>query len=284
MDVYPLILPKKDEEAWAAHVKATVHDAELRDFWHRFDNDKKRDQKIEPLMSRLWPIMRSNLISIFGQAQSGFSMAEVIRGNKILLINLSGLEEMSSRLAGTIFTNAVWQAAKANKVSKPNFLYIDEFQSFTKIPVDAEDMLAKSRSFGLGLVLANQHLGQLSDDMRDAIMSNAHTKVIFQTGDPTDARRLAASFGRMVTPEDFTTLGRYEALARIATEAGTSAPLTLSTLPPMQSVGMSSKVRYASRGNYGKRADEVREEMDAKRTGYKSARKRQPPTSDTWGI
>lgn len=284
MDVYPLLMPKKDEEAWAAHLKASVHDAELKDFWQRFDADKKRDQKIEPLMSRLWPIMRSNLINIFGQAQSGFSMADIICGNKILLINLAGLEDMSARLAGTIFTNAVWQAAKANKMSRPNFLYIDEFQSFLKLPVDAEDMLAKSRSFGLGLVLANQHLAQLSDDMRDAIMSNAHTKIIFQTGDPRDASRLAASFGRMVTPEDFTTLGRYEALARIATETGTSAPLTLSTMPPMTPVGMGAKVRYASRSNYGRRADEVREDMDTKRTGYTPVKKRQPPKQNDWGI
>lgn len=274
MDVYPLLIPKSDEVAWAANLKDSVHDPEIRDFWQRFDKDPKRDQKIEPLMSRLWPIMRSNLINIFGQAESGFSMADVIKNNKILLINLAGLEDMSAKLAGTILTNAVWQAVKSNPVKTPNFLYIDEFQSFLKLPVDPQDMLAKARSFGLGLVLANQHLAQLDDDMRDAIMSNAHTKVIFQVGDPTDARRLAASFGSMVTAEDFVNLGRYEALARVATETGNSAPFTMTTLAPTDPTGLNQQVRYASRANYGKRVDEVRAAMTTKRRAYDQAKPR----------
>lgn len=285
MDVRALIDPKEREEEWAHQLRMSVADPEVRDWWVDFERDKKRDEKIAPLKSRLWPIMRSNLINIFGQSKSGFSMADVIKNNKILLINLAGLEDMSAKLAGTIFTNSVWQAVKANPVHKPNFLYIDEFQSFLKLPVDPQDMLAKSRSFGLGMVLANQHLGQLTDDMRDAIMSNAQTKIIFQTGDPTDARRLATSFGRTVTHEDFTVLGRYEALARIATESGTSAPLTLNTLPPMPTVGHSAQVRYKSRGNYGTRVDDVRAEMESRRNVQGTAKKRRsPPQTPGWGI
>lgn len=282
MDVRALADPKPSEEAWAQHLRENVHDPEIRDWWADFKTDKNRESKLAPLKSRLWPIMRSNLINIFGQSKSGFSMADIVRDNKILLINLAGLEPIAANLAGTIFTNAVWQAVKAHPVKTPNFLYIDEFQSFLKLPVDPEDMLAKSRSFGLGLVLANQHLAQLTDDMRDAIMSNAHTKIIFQAGDPTDARRLAASFGRMVTPEDFTSLGRYEALARIATDKGNSAPLTMSTLPPMEMVGLADRVRYASRGNYGKRVDEVQAELAGRRTGYAAPKaRRTPPKRDT---
>lgn len=283
MNVRPLLMPKPYQKPWAEHLKRTVPDREIREWWEEFDHDDPRsrslrDQKIQPLRTRLWPMMRSPLINVFGQAQSRFSMADVIRNHMNLFINVTGLEEMSKRLAATIFVNAAWQAVQANPVEKPNFIYLDEFQDILELISDPRDMLAKSRSFGLGMVLANQYIGQLTDDMRDAILSNVQTKLIMHSENPTDNHRLAASFGKMVTPEDFSMLGRYEVLARIATPSGTSTPLTLTTLPPRKSVGLGARARAASHHNYAKRVDQIREEMETKYSGYVKTTKSQRPT------
>jgi hypothetical protein len=143
-------------------------------------------------------------------------------------------------------------------------------------------MLAKSRSYGLGLVLLNQYIGQLDDDMRDAIISNVQSKFIMHSENPTDNHRLAASFGKMVTPEDFSMLGRFEVLARVATESGTSAPFTMTTLPspiPSDAVleRLGAHARYESRRNYARRVDEVRKEMEGRRTSFAVTPRRQRP-------
>jgi len=53
----------------------------------------------------------------------------------------------------------------------------------------------RSRSYGLSMVLAHQHLDQLPERMRRAVLANARSKVVFQaTAD--DARVLAREFGR----------------------------------------------------------------------------------------
>lgn len=285
MDVMALLRPKPHEEAWAAHLKRSVAEQELRDWWDDFDHrDKNREAKIETLKNRVWPMMVPNLMNVFGQAKSTFSMGDVIRKHMNLFINLDGLPDMSKRLAGTIFANAVWQAVQANPVDWPNFLYIDEAQDFTQLMADAREMLAKSRSYGLGTVLANQYIGQFDDDMRDAIISNVQTKLIMHSENPKDNNLLAASFGKMVKPEDFSALGRYEVLARIATPSGTSSPLTMRTLepkplPPGPITQLGQRVREASRKNYANRVDVIRNEMDKRRTSYgPTTTKRPRPT------
>jgi hypothetical protein len=51
----------------------------------------------------------------------------------------------------------------------------------------------KRAAITLGLVLAHQHLGQLTSATREAIVANARTRVVFQCG-LDDARALAAEF------------------------------------------------------------------------------------------
>lgn len=54
-------------------------------------------------------------------------------------------------------------------------MYLDEFQSFLRLPVSAEEMLAKVRLFKLGMRLAQVHLDQLRSmpELHSAVMNNA---------------------------------------------------------------------------------------------------------------
>ena len=83
------------------------------------------------------------------------------------------------------------------------------------------------------MVLAHQHLDQLPDSIRSAVLANARSKVVFQTTFD-DARVLAREFGRAVSDEDFMNLGAYEVLCRFATAEGISAPVSGVTLPPLE--------------------------------------------------
>lgn len=284
-DLADLVSPGPDDLDWRDNLVRNVRDPQLKNFWQRFDNQPRarQDQIAQPVLSRVWPMSRSKLLNIFGQSESSFQMTDVVHGNKILLVNLAGIEREAATLTGTLLMNALWHAVKTTKGEKHNFLYLDEFQDFMTLPIDTEDMLAKSRGFGLGMVLANQHLGQLPGTMRDAIMSNARTKIVFQTN-ANDARAFANNFGKSVSDDDFLYLGRYEAISRVATSEGVSAPLTLTTYKAARATGNSHDVRQASRDAYGRDLESVQQQMIARRKVTATPR-RKPNigTAPSWG-
>jgi hypothetical protein len=152
-------------------------------------------------------------------------------------------------------------------------LYLDEFQSLLQLPIDPEDMLAKARSFNLAMVLAHQHLGQLSLELRGAIMANTRSKVVFQTT-ADDARAFAREFGRLISEDDFINLDQFEVIARLATTEGISNPVTGVTLPPRKSTGLTRRAREISRKQYGRAVSDVDAEIQ-RRTSW-TAQKRKP--------
>lgn len=266
LDLTTLLMPgTKEEIDWADRIRRT-DDRELNHFWQRFENQNRaaQDRFVQPVLDRIWQLSsRPELRHIIGQSQSSFQMADVIAQRKILLVNLKNLPKETASLAGTLLMNAIWHAVKTTPAPGATFLYLDEFQDFINLPVDPEDMLAKSRSMNLGMVLAHQHLGQLPADLRQAIMANARTKVVFQTS-AEDAQRMSREFGNAVAEHDFMHLGQYETISRIATSSGISPPLSMSTNQPSPSYHSASKVRTLSRERYGKAKSDVMDEIDGR--------------------
>lgn len=290
VDLGPLLVPMTQEEMnWRDSLVRNLKDTELRNFWQRFENQPRaaQDRITQPVMDRIWQLnARPELRNVIGQSMSGFQMTDVIEGNKILLVNLSGLGRDTASLTGTLIMNALWHAVKTTRGRRPNYLYLDEFQDYLKLPVDPEDMLAKARGFGLGMTLAHQHLGQLPTDMRQAVMANARTKVIFQTSS-ADAQAMAREFGsHHVDDSDFMHLGSYEAIARVATSnGGVSTPITLVTNEPAKGYGLAQQVRQVSRQTHGRPAAEVQAEIVARRTTAVPTKRRRPKLGGdaAWG-
>lgn len=288
IDLAPLLVPMtSDEIAWSDALIRSLKDRELRNFWQRFHNQPRtaQDRITQPVMDRIWQLnARPEIRHIIGQSDGGLNIADVLASNKILLVNLSGLPEKSASLFGTLVMNAIWHGVKSTKSPKPNFLYVDEFQSLTNLPVDAEDMLAKARSFGLGMTLAHQHLNQLPHDLRQAVSANTATKLVFQTN-ADDATAMARDFGSSVSAEDFMHLGQYEVLARIATPNGISAPLTLTTSEPLPGHNFAPELTSHSRASYSRPSHEVEQEITARRTPAKAPQTRRPHigSNPEWG-
>lgn len=279
VDLGTLLMPMTSEEVrWADEMRRTSS-KDIRQFWQRFENQPRasQDRIVQPVMDRIWQLTaRSDLKHIIGQSESTFQIADVIKDHKILLVNLEGVAKDTASLTGTLMMNAIWQAAKSNPTpDKPNFLYLDEFQSFINLPVDPEDMLAKARSYGLGMVLAHQHIAQLPQDIRSAVLNNARTKVVFQTA-ADDARTMAREFGSKVDETDFMHLGTFEALARVTVGGSVSSPLTLTTSAPMHGYGKAGQVRNISRGRYGRPLADVQAAMGSRTTTQSDANRRRP--------
>jgi hypothetical protein len=279
VDLAPLLMPMTDEEgAWRDDLIGSVKDRELRDYWKRFFAQPRgaQDRIVQPVMDRIWQLNgRPEIRNIIGQSKSSFTMREVIENNRILLINLADVGADTASLTGTLLMNSLWGAARATRGSRPNFLYMDEFQDFIKLPISPEDLLAKARSFGLGAVFAHQHLDQLAADLRNAVLANARTKVVFQTS-AKDASTLSREFGDAVSDSDFMNLGTHEVIMRIATGTSVSRPVTGVSLPPARPVISTSAVRTRSRDQHGRAVNDIEAEIAARRSVRMEPKRKRP--------
>jgi hypothetical protein len=219
-------------------------------------------------MNRAWQLVsRPEARYIIGQSQSSFKMADVLAGNKILLVSLAGLPTETASLLGTLLVNALWTAAQTMTPDKPNFLYLDEFQLMTRLPMGLDDMLARARKHKLGVVLGTQYLEDLPMELKNAVINNARSRVIFQSS-AKEARTWQQEMGRQyVTENDITRLPRYEAYAQLVTDSGVGQPVTLHALKPLPTTGVAKEAIAISQHKYGKPLADVEAQMVARRKG-----------------
>jgi hypothetical protein len=250
-----------------------LNDHVLESFWGWFESlsDAERAQAVGPVLNKLRAfLLRRRLRTVIGQAESKISLERVITERKILLVSLAKgvLGEDAAGLLGAAVIARLWQTVQARaaipaKDRHPVFCHIDEFQDYIQLPTPLGDVLAQARGYGLGLTLAHQHLGQLPKDVRDAVINNARSKVVFQTS-AADARVLARELGPIVEPDDLQALGAFEAYLAAAGGRSVLPPVSIRTLPLGPGMGRAQAIRAASRQRYGREADAVDAEIRAR--------------------
>lgn len=210
----------------------------LRFFWHWYDSlsDAEQSSVIAPVMNKIRPfLLRTSLRTMLGQRQLRFDPMAIFTERKVLLVplrkGLIGAE--AANLLGALVVGQLWQLAQARSSIEqrrrhPVFAYLDEFQDYLHLPTDFADVLAQARGLGLGLVLAHQHLGQLSPNIRDSVLANAQSRIAFRLGHE-DAVRLAR--GSALEAEDLAHLGRYQIYASILDNGERTPFASASTIP-----------------------------------------------------
>lgn len=198
--------------------------------------------------------------NIFGQPRSTIDIEKAVRDNKIILINLSKglLGEANSTLLGMILlakiTATLMARAKDISLDKkvtPFYLYVDEFQNIAS--ENFSILLAEARKFGLGLILANQYLSQISDHkIRDSILGNVGTMISFRLG-LEDAQILESQFLPSFSKENLCNLPNYNAVMRTNVDGERVVPTTFTTIRPNIPTNVTSadSLREGSRKKYG---------------------------------
>jgi len=185
-------------------------------------------------------------------------MGQVLDGGVLLARLPKGLlGDDTSRLLGSFVVAAVWQAAthrarlgQAARVDSS--LYVDECQNFLNLPRSFEELLAEARGYRLSLVLAHQHLAQLPKELREAVSSNARTKVWFSMS-PEDAHALGRHMAPEVSEHDLAHLGAYQAAARLVVDGQETPACTLRTRPAPPAIsGRAEAVAAAARAAHGR--------------------------------
>lgn len=250
-----------------------LDDYVLEGFWAWYDalSPGERAQAIGPVLNKLRTfLLRRRLRAVIGQSESTFSLPQVLAERKVLLVNLSKgeLGEDASSLLGAAILAALWQAVQARASlpvgeRRPVFCFVDEFQDYLRLPTSLADVLAQARSYGFGLHLAHQHLGQLPSEVRHAVLANARSKVVFQAA-ADDARVLAREFAPYLSPTDLQNLGPYEAVFAPSAEGRVVPPATIATVPAPPTTGHATAARALSRRRYGRDAAAVEEALRAR--------------------
>jgi hypothetical protein len=117
-------------------------------------------------------------------------MEQVMANEGVAIVNLGKVGQDTASILGTLLISQV-QLAAMKRVNIPYgrrvpfYLYVDEFQNFVGTGFDK--ILSEAGKFKLSLTLAHQFLGQLDQRMRDTIVGNIGTMMIFRVGD--DDRR-----------------------------------------------------------------------------------------------
>jgi hypothetical protein len=285
-DLPALLSPRYDEVPWRDELIRNLDDPELLHFWQRLENQgtARRDQIVAPVLSRFWHFNRPQLRANFGQRQSAFTMQQAVEGNKLVFVNLTGVDRGTMQILGSMMVNMLRREVWKGNLERPFYLVADEVQNVLHLPIGISDMLAQARSFKLGLIMANQSAHQLPLDIRQAVMANARTKVAFQC-EVDDAKIMAQQFGSGLTEHDFMNLRNYDAYARIATDDGVSPPVSFHPLEPAKPRGTSRSARLASQHNYGKSLGEVEAEVHSWRQAKSpdaGIRKRPKISGDDW--
>jgi hypothetical protein len=247
----------------------------LGPFWAWYDalSDGERTSAIGPVLNKLRTfLLRRRLRNILGQAEPVFDFDKALAERAIVLVPLTKglLGEEAAALLGSLVVTRLWQAVQKRAgmaaADRPaTFAYIDEFQDYLHLPVGVETMLAQARGLGLGLTLAHQHLGQLPTSVREAVLANARSRVIFQVASK-DAGALAKELAPYLKAPDLQGLGRYEVVTTLATGARVAPPATAVTLEPPEVTGQAATARLRSRSYYGAAKADVEAAIAARHT------------------
>jgi len=178
---------------------------------------------------------------VISGGQSTVSIAETVKAGGILLVRIPEWEVSASAAAflGSFVQERVrlaaygrWSSIVNKGEALPFFLYVDEFQTFATSGF--EEIVAEARKFGLGLILANQNLGQLSSFsrftgtssslLREAVLGNVANLVVLGVGS-RDAEVLGAELG--VEADSVRRIGVYSALVKARVRGEETPTFTL---------------------------------------------------------
>lgn len=254
-------------------ITKTLEDKTIRAFWEKefagFDK-RQRTEVISPILNKVGQFLSDPLIRhIVGQQKNRIPFREVLDHKKILLTNLAKgkIGEDNAVLLGSLLLTKLQLAALSRadiseETREDFYLYVDECQNFFTESVAS--MLAEMRKYRLNLVLANQHLDQLNELIRKAILGNVGTLITFRVGAP-DAEVLKEDFLPQFAKQDFLNLPRYQIYLRLMIDGAVSEGFSANALPPQaMELGTANTIIKVSRQRYGTE----RYRVEIRRDGY----------------
>jgi hypothetical protein len=213
--------------------------------------------------------------NIIGQSESSFDFRDVMDNGKILIVNLSKglIGEENMEFLGLLLVQKMLAAALSREsVSEGSrrdfFFYADEFQNFATD--DFCTILSEARKYRLNLTMAHQYIGQLPDNIKDAVFGNVGSLFIARCS-AEDGKFLEPQFEPLLTAEDLINQGLGHYYVKMLTNGSYPGPFSLNALYgdkyPMSGFDMPVNeevvglIKKMSRTKYGRDVNVVNEDI-----------------------
>jgi type IV secretory pathway TraG/TraD family ATPase VirD4 len=248
------------DEAYRRRLLAHARDPVIRAFWEQeFTtwNERYASEAIAPVQNKVGTLLSPPVLrNMLGQVRSSLDIRRLMDKGRVLIVNLAKgkLGESPTHLLGALLATAFAQAAEARadvgEAQRRDFtLYADEFQHFATDSFAA--ILSEARKYRLALVLGHQFLGQLPELLRQAVIGNAGSMVVFRVG-AEDAPLLARELG-IATPSALTDTANFSAWIKLIRDGvpGDARPIDTG-LPVVAGSGRLDDVRNRTRARYAR--------------------------------
>src|SRR3990172_8367287 len=225
--------------------------------------DFHKSEVLDYIVSKFGRFITNRMIrNIIGQSKSAFDFRKVMDEGKILLINLAKgkIGEENSNFLGLILVPKILIAAMSRQdVPEDNrrdfYLYVDEFQNFAT--PDFATILSEARKYHLNLTVANQFIGQVEEEVKQAVFGNVGTLIAFRIG-VSDANFLQHEFTPTFTETDLTNVERFHVYIKTTVNNEPVIPFSMDLTKDMEAEKkrrnpkLAEMIKSLSRLKYGK--------------------------------
>ena len=259
-------LPKLlSDPDYRSRLLAHARDPVVRNFWEvEFAQYSERfaTEAIAPIQNKVGTLLSPPAIrNILGQVRSTIDIRGIMDRGQVLIVNLAKgkLGEAPTHLLGAFLATAFAQTAQARAdVAEPErrdfTLYADEFQHFATDSFAT--ILSEARKYHLALVLAHQFVGQLPALLRQAVLGNAGSIVVFRIG-AEDAPLIASELG-IENAATLTDTPNFSAWTKLMRDGMPIDTRRIDALPPLERLpGHFDGVLSRSRARYARQRHAV---------------------------
>jgi len=252
-----------------------VEDPIVRRYWTdqiAQTSDFHKSETLDYIVSKFGRFVTNKMMrNIIGQSSSAFSFRDVMDNRKILLVSLAKgkIGEENANFLGLILVPKILVAAMSRQdipeeQRKDFYLYVDEFQNFAT--PDFAQILSEARKYRLDLIVANQLIGQIDEEVKNAIFGNVGTLIAFRIG-VNDANFMQREFQPTFSEADFLNVDRFNAFVRTIVNGepvpSFSMDLTrdLTAEKQEENPRVAELIRELSRLKYGKEVHSIESEI-----------------------
>ncbi len=263
------------DAAFVQELLPKVQDPIIRRYWTdqiAQTSDFHKSEVLDYIVSKFGRFVTNKMIrNIIGQSESAFNFRKVMDEGKILLVNLSKgkIGEENSTFLGLILVPKILVAAMSRQDMPKDqrrdfFLYVDEFQNFAT--PDFAQILSEARKYKLNLIVANQFIGQMEEEVKNAIFGNVGSIVSFRVG-VTDANYLQHEFQPIFGEPDLINVERYNTYVKTIVGGEPIMPFSMDLTRDMTAEKnlanprVSELVRELSRLKYGRDVSVIEAEI-----------------------
>lgn len=253
-----------------------VKDPIVRRYWTdqiAQTSDFHKSEVLDYIVSKFGRFVTNKTMrNIIGQSKSAFDFRAAMDEGKILIVNLSKgkLGEENSNFLGLILVPRLLMAAMSRadipeEKRKPFYLYVDEFQNFAT--PDFATILSEARKYKLNLIVANQFIGQMEEEVKNAIFGNVGTLATFRVG-VSDANYLQHEFTPTFSEADLLNIEKYNVYIKTIVNnepvQAFSMDVTkdIETERKMYNPKLAEAIKQLSRLKYGRDARLVESELN----------------------